>query len=121
VEVEENCIHYFGSNDTNEDEEKDEGASEEVAQIQIPTKFYTLEIAQKISLKFAHWVLLSTMTMNQPLRTSLHHKKTTTMQLRMMGDHGDGLGLITGSREMVSVRRLASIFFLELRWKGLQC
>jgi hypothetical protein len=38
VEVEGNFIHYFGSNDTNEDEEKDEGASEEVVQIQIPTE-----------------------------------------------------------------------------------
>jgi hypothetical protein len=38
VEVEGNFIHYFGSNATNEDEEKDEGASDEVVQIQIPTE-----------------------------------------------------------------------------------
>jgi hypothetical protein len=40
VEVEGNDIHYFGSNDTNEDKEtKDgEGASDEVVQIQIPTE-----------------------------------------------------------------------------------
>jgi hypothetical protein len=38
VEVEGNCIHYFGSNDTNQAEEKEEGASEEVVQIQIPTE-----------------------------------------------------------------------------------
>jgi hypothetical protein len=39
--------------------------------------------------------------MNQHPRTFLFRNKTTTMQLPMMGEHGDGLELTTENWQMV--------------------
>jgi hypothetical protein len=120
VEVEGNFIHYFGSNDTNEDEEKDEGASDEVVQIQIPTEVLHAgnraeDIAQVRALGFV------VDDDNEPAPENIptpqeNNNNAATDDGRPWG----WAGIDYRKRKMVSVQRLASIFFRELHWRGLQ-